>query len=43
MDQKTIEITVERYEELIKKETLLDELMKDKQLVTYLETKREVR
>lgn len=36
MEKQTIQVSVERYEELIKKEALLDKLMEDKSVSVYL-------
>lgn len=35
MEKQTVNITLERYEVLIKKEVLFDELMKDKDINVY--------
>lgn len=35
MEKQTVNITLERYEELIKKEVIFDELMKDKDINIY--------
>lgn len=43
MENQTVEISLERYEELIKKEALLDKLMEGKDVSVYLYEKMEVK
>ena len=41
MENQTVQISLERFEELIKKEALLDKLMEDKEVSVYLYQKVE--
>lgn len=43
MENQTVEVSLDRYEELIKKEALLDKLMEGKDISVYLFEKVEVR
>ena len=42
MDKQMVEITLERYEELVKKEAVFDKLMENKKISLYVYTEVEI-